>query len=87
MPKIKRPFWVVLAFGRAKWTLTKGKVGLSAKKLGRKAPSSPYQAERESPGTLPGPRDTWALGGVEIGVRAKCMSPSVGFASSAMSTS
>ena len=27
-------------------------------------------------------RDTWALGGVEIGVRARCMSPSVKFASS-----
>ena len=31
--------------------------------------------------------DTWALWGVEIGVRARCMSPSVKFASSAMSTS
>ena len=37
IPKIKGPFWVVLVFGRAKWTSIKGEMGLSARKLGLKA--------------------------------------------------
>ena len=36
-PKIKGPFWVVLVFGRAKWTSIKGKIGLPARKFGLKA--------------------------------------------------
>ena len=50
-------------------------------------PQLPLPGRARVPGTLLDLRDTWALGGVEIGVRARCMSPSVRFASSAVSTS
>ena len=50
-------------------------------------PQLPLPGRARVPGTLLDLRDTWALGGVEIGVRARCISPSVRSASSAMSTS
>ena len=50
-------------------------------------PQLPLPGRTRVPGTLLDLRDTWALGGVEIGVRARCISPSVRSASSAMSTS
>ena len=36
-PEIKGPFWVVLVFGKAKWTSIKGEMGLPARKFGLKA--------------------------------------------------
>ena len=50
-------------------------------------PQLPLPGRARVPGALLDLRDTWALGGVEIGVRARCMSPSVRFASSAVSAS
>ena len=47
-------------------------------------PQLPLPGRARVPGALLDLRDTWALGGVEIGVRARCMSPSVRFASSAI---
>ena len=39
-------------------------------------PQLPLPGKARVPGTLLDLRDTWALGGVEIGVRARCISPS-----------